>query len=249
MGNEFEGKVVVVTGASQGIGEAIAIAFAREKAAVVVGSRDEKKCREVAKKVEKAGGKSLVVVCDVSLREQADKIVGEAVKKFGKLDVLVNNAGIFPFVPVLEMKDADWDKVINVNLKGTFMCSQAAAKQMTRQKTGGSIVNISSIASIKGYSMLVHYCASKGGVNGLTRAMAVELAKSKIRVNAIAPGGIRTPGIGAVDEKVVAAVAASTPLGRIGEPEEIAQAALFLASERASYVTGHVLVVDGGSTI
>src|SRR3989344_5306197 len=142
MGNEFEGKVVVVTGAIQGIGEAIAIAFAREKAAVVVGSRDEKKCREVAKKVEKAGGKSLVVVCDVSLREQADKIVGEAVKKFGKLDVLVNNAGIFPFVPVLEMKDADWDKVINVNPKGTFMCSQAAAKQMTRQKTGGSIVNI-----------------------------------------------------------------------------------------------------------
>jgi len=162
--------------------------------------------------------------------------------------VLVNNAGIYPFDKFTEITEEQWDRVIDVNLKGAFLCSQEAAKIMIKQGSGGRIVSISSIASIIGYEGLVHYCASKGGINGLTRALALELAPHKIRVNVVLPGPIRTPGVGALDEKATAGIVSTIPLGRIGEPIDIANAVLFLASDKSDFITGQTLVVDGGTT-
>jgi 3-oxoacyl-[acyl-carrier protein] reductase len=163
------------------------------------------------------------------------------------LDILVNNAGIFPFVPFTQMKESDWDRVMNVNLKSMFLCSQAALKFM---KEGGKIVNISSIAAFVGFDGLTHYCASKGGVSSFTRALALELAPKKINVNAIAPGAIDTPGaMGAVNEDVKKQTIAAIPWGRMGMPEDIANAIVFLTSEKSNYITGQTIIVDGGWTL
>ena len=241
----LKNKVAIVTGAGQGIGRGIALALAKAKYQVVVSDIDANNCRKVAKELSVLGAKSLAVKCDVSDKAEVVKLFKQTMKQFGRLDILVNNAGIFPFVAFEQMTEADWDKVIDVNLKSVFLCSQEAAKVMA---TGGRIINTSSIASVVGFAGLVHYCASKGGVSGMIRAMALELAPKKITVNAVAPGAIETPGAANPDEAAKQQTIAAIPLARMGQPEDIAGAVVFLASKQADYITGQTIIVDGGWT-
>lgn len=243
----LKNKVAIITGAKQGIGFGIALAFAKEGCNVVISDIAQADCEKAAKKLEKFGVKTLAIACDVSKKTEVDNLINKTVNKFGKLDILVNNAGIFPFVPFLEMTEVDWDKVIDINLKSIFLCSKTAINKM---KAGGKIVNISSIASLVGFEGLVHYCASKGGVNSMIRALALELADKKINVNAVAPGAIETPGAtkSMTDDAKKASIA-TIPWKKMGTPDDIAQATLFLASDKANYITGQVLVVDGGWTL
>lgn len=237
-------KVVIVTGAGKGIGRGIAHIFAKNGYKVIVSDINLEECLNVVKEIEDLGNEALAVKCDVSLKSEVENLFKETVVKFGRLDVLVNNAGIFPFVPFEQMTEENWDKVIDVNLKSIFLCSQEAVKNM---KEGGKIVNISSIAASVGFSGLVHYCASKGGLNGMIRALALELAEKKINVNNVAPGAIETPGAtGALSDEAKQQSIAGIPIGRLGRAEDIANAVLFLASNRADYITGQTLVVDGG---
>jgi len=187
-------KIAIVTGGRQGIGHGIVLALAKEGCNVVVSDIILEDCEKVVKEIEKIGVKGLAVKCDVAKKEEVDSLISQTIKKFGKLDILVNNAGIYPFVLFAEMKEADWDKVISVNLKSVFLCSQGAVKEM---KQGSKIVNISSIASFVGFEGLTHYCASKGAINSMIRALALEVAAKKINVNAVAPGAIDTPGAAA----------------------------------------------------
>ncbi|MFA5022626.1 MAG: SDR family NAD(P)-dependent oxidoreductase [Patescibacteria group bacterium] len=248
----LESKVAIVTGAARGIGQGIAQALAAEKCNVVISDVDEDGCKKVAEELKKFGGKTLAVKCDVSKKSEVEELFKKTMKEFGQLDILVNNAGIFPFVPFTEMKESDWDKVININLKSIFLCSQEATKIMAH---GGRIIDISSIASFVGFEGLVHYCASKGGINSMIRALALELAPKKITVNAVAPGAIDTPGASQPDQPKTAAEAtrkqtvAMIPLARMGLPEDIANAVVFLASEKSSYITGQTIIVDGGWTL
>ncbi|HNW09191.1 MAG TPA: SDR family NAD(P)-dependent oxidoreductase [bacterium] len=242
----LKNKVAIVTGAGQGIGRGIALALAKAKYQVVVSDIDANNCRKVAKELSVLGAKSLAVKCDVSDKAEVVKLFKQTMKQFGRLDILVNNAGIFPFVAFEQMTEADWDKVIDVNLKSVFLCSQEAAKVMA---TGGRIINTSSIASVVGFAGLVHYCASKGGVSGMIRAMALELAPKKITVNAVAPGAIETPGAANPDEAAKQQTIAAIPLARMGQPEDIAGAVVFLASKQADYITGQTIIVDGGWTL
>ncbi len=237
-------KVAIVTGAGRGIGRGIALTLAREGAKVIVSDLNHDDCLSVVAELEKQGAQALAVQCDISQKEAVDKLMAETTAKFGTLDILVNNAGIYPFKSFLEMSESEWDKVINVNLKSIFLAAQAAAKIMP---AGGKIVNISSIAAFVGFSGLTHYCASKGGMNGMTRALALELAEKKINVNNVAPGAIETPGAtGAMTEEARKQTSSNIPWGRMGQPEDIAAAVAFLASAGADYITGQTLVVDGG---
>lgn len=249
---DLKKKVAIVTGAKQGIGYGIALALAKEGCNIVVSDLDQKDCEKVAEKIKKQGVKSLAIKCDVSKKDEVENLINKTIKEFGKLDILVNNAGIFPFVPFAKMTEDDWDKVININLKSVFLCSQAAASKM---KPGSKIVNISSIASFVGFEGLVHYCASKGGINSMIRALALELAPQKININSVAPGAIDTPGASQPDqpktstEKVRQQTIAMIPLSRMGQPEDIANAVVFLASDKADYITGQTIIVDGGWTL
>jgi len=244
---QLKNKVAIITGAKQGIGFGIALAFAKEGCNVVLSDIVQVDCEKAAKKLQKFSAKILPIACDVSKKSEVNNLINETLKKFGKLDILVNNAGIFPLVPFSEMTEADWDKVLDVNLKSIFLCSQAAIKKM---KVGGKIVNISSIASLVGFEGLVHYCASKGGINGMIRALALELADKKINVNAVAPGAIETPGATkSMTDDAKKGFIAAIPWKKMGTPDDIAQATVFLASDKSNYITGQVLVVDGGWTL
>jgi len=237
-------KVAIVTGAAKGIGRGIALALAKEGALVVVSDLNDAECLDVVAEIEKLGSEGIAVKCDVSQKADVDELISAAMTKWGRLDILANNAGIYPFKPFEEITEEGWDKVINVNLKSVFLTSQAAVKVM---KPGSKIVNISSIAAFVGFAGLTHYCATKGGLNGLIRALALELAPKKINVNNVAPGAIETPGAtGAQTEEMKKATIATIPAGRMGQPEDIANAVVFLASDRADYITGQTLVVDGG---
>jgi 3-oxoacyl-[acyl-carrier protein] reductase len=238
-------KIALVTGAGLGIGKGIALALAKEGYAVVASDINEEYGTQTAKEVEALGTKALFIKCDISDASQVKSLFAQVQAVFGQLDVLVNNAGIYPFVSFVDMQESDWDRVMNVNMKGVFFCTKEAVKIMPE---GGRIVDVSSIASIQGFAGLVHYCASKGGVNGMVRALALELAPRKITVNAVAPGAIATPGAQMPEENMQQTLAA-IPLARMGQSEDIAHAVVFLASEKASYITGQVLVVDGGWTI
>lgn len=243
----LQGKVAIVTGAGKGIGKGIALALAHEGCAVVVSDIDEAGCAETAREVAALGVKSLGVPCDVSSRAAVENLFNEAVKVFGKIDIVVNNAGIYPFVPIEKMTEEDWDKVIDVNLKSVFLCAKEAARLLPE---GGRIISISSIASLIGFEGLAHYCASKSGINGLTRVLALELASKKITVNAVAPGAIDTPGLSNdMTDTEKQQTIPLIPLGRLGQPSDIASTVVFLASEKASYITGQVIVVDGGWTL
>lgn len=241
----LKNKVAIITGAKQGIGYGIVLALAKEGCRVVISDLNQKDCEDAFKKIEKEAGAGLALKCDVSKKEEVDNLVAKTIQEFGQLDILVNNAGIYPFKPFAEMQESDWDKVIDINLKSVFLCAQAAAKEM---KNGGKIVSISSIAAFVGFEGLTHYCASKGGVTAMTRALALELSPKKINVNAVAPGAIDTPGA-ASPEEVKKQTIANIPLGRMGLPEDIANTVVFLASEKADYITGQTIIVDGGWTL
>jgi NAD(P)-dependent dehydrogenase (short-subunit alcohol dehydrogenase family) len=241
-------KAALVTGAQQGIGRAMAIAFAEAGADVAVNYLDDAKAAgAVAGAVRERGRRAAVIQADVALPAAAAAMVATAVSELGHIDILVNNAGIFPRVPMLEMQESDWDRVLDVNLKGTFFCAQAAAKAMIAGAHPGAIINLASQA-IRGAPRGVHYTASKGGIVAMTRAMALELAPHRIRVNAIAPGLTDTaqPRYGNTEEEL-RATAATIPLGRMAQPEDIARVAVFLASTDAAHITGQTLHVNGGA--
>jgi 3-oxoacyl-[acyl-carrier protein] reductase len=239
-------RVVFITGAGHGIGRAIAEAFARNGDRVVVADREETRAREVAGAIADTGGDALPLAVDV--RDAAiEQAVAAAVAEFGEIDVLVNNAGIYPNTLVVEMEEAEWDAVFAVNVKGMFLVSRAVARRMIARGTGGRMVNISSGSARSARVGAAHYCASKAAVEMFTKVLAMELAPHGIVVNAVAPGLIEVPGWSLRDEYISALVAA-TPMGRIGQPEDIARAVLYLASPEATFITGSILSVDGGST-
>ena len=246
---KLENKVAIVTGAATGIGQAIAFGIAREGAAVVVdyvGSPDT--ANATVQQIESAGGRALAVAADVSEPEQVASLIQQAVQQFGKLDIVVNNAGIEYKHRFTEFPLDQWNKIIAVNLTGPFLCAQAAAKQMISQGGGGRIINISSVHQDLPMPTNAPYCASKGGLRMLMRTIAVELAPHHITVNNIGPGAIFTP----IDADIEAnpemerALLAEIPLGRWGKPEEIAHLAVFLASDDAGYITGSTYYIDGG---
>jgi len=241
-------KVAIVTGSGQGIGRAIALAFAREGANVVIFDKIPQTANEAANEIISLGRQALVIVGDVSNGRDVNKLVEAALETFGRINVLVNAAGIAVRSPIIELSEENWDKVIDVNLKGTFLCCQAVGKVMIKQK-GGSIINIASIAGHTPQILLGAYSPSKAGVISLTELLAIEWAEYGVRVNAISPGPIKTPLTDAIyaDPKLREARCKAIPMKRFGEPEEVANVAVFLASEDSSYITGHTIVVDGGS--
>ena len=239
-------KTALVTGASRGIGRAIALALASkgfEVALNYAGSHDA--AEAVKKEIEDAGGKAFTVQGDVSKSEDVDRIFKTVKDEFGGLDVLVNNAGINRDALLIRMKESNWDDVIATDLKSDFLTTKAAAAMMMRKRKG-SIINISSVVGIMGNIGQANYAAAKAGVIGLTKACAKEMAARNIRVNAVAPGFIETAMTDGIPEKIREGMIASIPMGRMGQPEDIARAVCFLASDDASYITGQVLVVDGG---
>ena len=241
----LEGKVAIITGAAKGIGKAIALEFARKGANLVIGDLSEE-VEKTKKEVEALGVKCAAVKADVTKLEDVQKMVDIAIQEFGRIDILVNNAGIYPFKSFVEMEEEDWDKVMNVNLKGVFYCTKAVVNKMIEQKSG-VIINIASIAGHEvGFRGLTHYSATKAGVVGFTKALALELAPHGIRVVAVAPGPIETPGTSALDEEMYEQMKKMIPLGRWGKAEEIAKLVAFLASEDAGFITGTCVVADGG---
>src|SRR5690242_19807940 len=246
MGTRLEGRVTAITGGALGIGRATALAFAAEGALVALGDVEHDGAEAVAKEIKAQGGKAMAVRVDVGDAEQVQAFVDEVVVAFGRLDVMFANAGIAHSAPFLEHLEAQWQRVLRVNLTGVFLCCQAAARQMVRQGSGGRIITTASINGFRGVENLVGYNAAKAGVIELTRTMAVELAQHRIAVNAIAPAQIDTRLTRSLPEGARRRRVDRIPLGRFGEPEDVARAALFLASDEADYVTGHTLAVDGG---
>lgn len=243
-------KTAVVTGASRGIGAACAVALAKSGYNVILGYKESKDRAEQLAEVLISGYgiAAFAVQADVSVSSEADALVGVAVKNFGRVDVLVNNAGIAQSKLFTDITDEDWSTMIGTDLTGVFNCSRAAVPHMVRQKNG-VIVNISSMWGQVGASCEVHYSAAKAGVIGMTQALAKELAPSGIRVNCICPGVIKTDMLGGIDEEIISSLIEETPLGRIGTPKDIADAVSFLCSDRATFITGQVLGVNGGFVI
>jgi NAD(P)-dependent dehydrogenase (short-subunit alcohol dehydrogenase family) len=244
-----EGKVTIVTGGGTGIGESIAKEFAARGAPVLIASRNVENLGKVRDEIRKAGGKCEMAQVDVRDAAQCDQMVAEAVKHFGRIDVLINNHGASITTPSMKLSPNGWRAVIGINLDGTFFCSKAAARQFIEQKSGGSIINISSTAGVHGSSTMLPYGASKAGVINLTVSQASEWGSEGIRVNCIAPGPIDTEGAAPrvwPNPKVKEMVAKSRALSRFGRVEEIAYPCIFLASEASSYITGALMIVDGG---
>ncbi len=246
---KLKDKVALITGAAQGIGLACAGAFAREGASVMLADRDEKAGREAAAKLREAGHAASFVACDVSRGDEVRAAVAATVGELGRLDLLVANAGIVHACEFLDLKEEDFERVLDVNLKGVFLAGQAAARQMVKQGAGGAIVNMSSVNAILAIPNQVPYVVSKGAVNQLTKVMALALAPHGIRVNGIGPGTILTElaktavlGNREAERKILS----RTPMGRMGEAAEIASVAAFLASDEASYLTGQTIYPDGG---
>ena len=242
---DLKNRVVIVTGAARGIGQSIAIELARNGANVVV--TDIIPGNATVNKIKKLKRKSIFVKADVSNKKEVEQVVNETIREFKKVDILVNNAGIFKPSPSEILSEEDWQKTIDINLKGYFLFAQAAAKRMIKKKKG-NIINISSVAGLSGYTQAAAYCASKGGIIALTKSLSAEWGKYGIRVNTICPGVIETAMTKNIlaDKKTKQGMLTKIPLGRTGKPIDIAEAAVFLASDASSYITGAELVIDGG---
>ncbi len=248
-------KVALITGGGNGIGQATAVRFAREGAQIAICDIDEAGLEETAKKVSEAGYQALQLVGNVTDREDVQRIVDAVIEKFGRLDILINNAGIARDGLTARIKDGEvkfmsdekWDAVLNVNLKGTWLCSQIAAIPMMKQKFG-RIVNTASVTA-QGNIGQANYAASKAGVIGVTKTLALEWARFGIAVNSVAPGGVKTQMTAAIPDKIMANLLKKIPCGRMADPEEIAAVHVFLCSNMSSYITGQVIYVDGGLTV
>jgi len=247
----MNGKVAIVTGAARGIGRAIALRFGQEGASVAVVDLREDEGHETVRLIEAAGSQAMFVRTDVSDQDQVQAMVDTVVKQWGTIHILVNNAGICPFEGFLEMSQALWDQVLDVNLKGYFLCSQAVAKVMVEQGVKGRIIAVSSISSEFGGSSQAHYCASKAGINLLVKSMAVSLGPYGITCNAVLPGTVETD----INREALADLAVRdywskrAPLGRLGQPDDVAGPVLFFASDDSDWCTGSMLVVDGGTSV
>ncbi len=245
----FEGRCVVITGATRGIGRACALAFAKEGAGLVLTyASSEKAAEEVKEECEKTGAETVFVKADVSKEEDVAKVFETAIEKFGRVDVLVNNAGITKDNILLRMKTEEFDDVIDTNLKGSFLCMRAASKIMLKKRYG-RIVNLSSVVGVRGNAGQLNYSASKAGVIGMTKSLAKELAAKNITVNAVAPGMIETDMTAAMPEGAREEMKKMIPAKRIGKSEDVARAICFLAEEGSGYITGQVLCVDGGMAV
>ncbi len=243
---DLAGKVAVVTGSSRGLGRAIALKLAGMGAHVVVNfCSNAAAAEETLRLMEEAGGDGIVVQADVSVYDEAQRLIHEAISHFGRLDILVNNAGTTRDNLLMRMSEADWDVVLNTNLKSTFACCKAAQRTMMKQRYG-RIVNITSIAGIAGNAGQTNYAASKAGMIGFTKSLAKEVGSRNITVNAVAPGYVPTDLSGQLPEELIAKGIEMTPLGRPGTPDDIANAVVYLVSDAAGFVTGQVLSVDGG---
>ena len=246
MASETERQIVVVTGASRGIGRAVAVRFARDGAAVIVNYRgSEAAAQETAQVVTEAGGEATLVQGDVSSRDDAERLIETAIQQHGRIDVLVNNAGITRDQLLMRMTDDDWDAVLDTNLKGAFYTTRAVLRPMLRKRSG-RIINISSVVGLIGNAGQGNYAAAKAGLIGFTKSIAREVASRSITVNAVAPGYIATEMTDAIAETMKAKIIEQVPMGRLGTPEDVAEVVAFLASRAASYMTGAVLQVDGG---
>lgn len=241
----LDGRIALVTGASQGIGRACALELAKAGAVVALAARNESKLAEVVAEVEAAGGKAAAFALDIASEESIKTAAKAVIERFGKVEILVNCAGITRDTLMLRMKRADWDAVLDTNLTGAFLLTQAVLSTMLRNRWG-RIINISSVVGRTGQAGQVNYAASKAGVIGMTRSMAREVASRGITVNAVAPGYIETPMTAVLSEELRKGMIASIPLGRAGTDVEVAQSIVFLASDAAAYITGHVLDVNGG---
>lgn len=244
----LESKVAIITGGGSGIGREAALLFAKEGAKVVVADVNEKGGEETAAEIKKNGGDGFFAKLDVTNREQSRQVVKDSLGKYGRIDVLINNAGITQDALLSKMTEEQWERVIDVNLKGVFNCIQALVEVMVNQGSG-AIINTSSIVGINGNIGQVNYAATKAGVIGVTKTLAKELGKKGIRVNAVAPGFIKTPMTSNVPDKILETMKEKTPLRMLGEARDVAYAYLYLASDEARFVNGAVLCVDGGLVI
>jgi len=244
---ELYDKVALITGAARGIGRAIALKLYNHGANIIINDIvSETEINQNLQKIKKGTNEVTGIRADITKLDEVEKMIKEIINKFGKIDILVNNAGIIRDSLLIRMKEGDWDAVINVNLKGTFNCSRTVAKYMMRQKTGGKIVNISSVIGLIGNIGQSNYSASKAGIIGLTKSMAKELALRNINVNAVAPGFIETDMTQKLPEKIRNSLQEKIPLRRLGTVEDVAQVVYFLVSEASNYITGQVIKVDGG---
>jgi 3-oxoacyl-[acyl-carrier protein] reductase len=244
--SRLAGQVAVVTGGSRGIGRAIAVALAREGCSVVINYHTSAEAaQQVVDEIQAGGAKAVAVQADVSIAEQAQLLLDRAVQLFGTVDILVNNAGITRDTLLMRMSEADWDAVLDTNLKGAYLCLKAAQRIMLRKRSG-RIIQISSVSGVRGNAGQANYAAAKAGLIGLTKSAARELAPRNITVNAVAPGFIETDMTRGLGADLLSQAQAQIPLGRLGSPEDVAAAVVFLASPQAAYITGQVLCVDGG---
>jgi NAD(P)-dependent dehydrogenase (short-subunit alcohol dehydrogenase family) len=241
-------QVAVITGGAAGIGKACGKRFAAEGAKVVLADVNETRGEETAEEIQAAGGEALFVSCDVGEKDQVDALIEKTVGAFGRLDCAIANAGIVHACGFLDLSEEDFDRVLRINLKGVFLTGQAAARQMVKQGGGGCIINMSSVNQVLAIPAIASYVTAKGGVGQLTKVMALSLVEHGIRVNAVGPGSIYTEVFESVanDPEKLRGILSRTPMGRVGQPEEVASVALFLASEDSSYITGQTIFPDGG---